>query len=174
MKLILATDQRFAIGRQGNLLFQIPEDRKRLYQKTEGNIVVMGRKTFEAIPLEKPLRSVHNIVLTHKMNWQHPDVHIVHNPQELIALLKQLNPGMQHEEYVIGGGHIVADLLDYCTEAMITMVETVIADPDVWVPDLNSDPAWSLISVTQQQTDGDLSFSYRHYKRVRSLPKDRS
>ena len=44
MKVILAVDKNFAIGKDGDMLFSIPEDMQRFKELTTGNIVIMGRK----------------------------------------------------------------------------------------------------------------------------------
>ena len=50
MKIIVAADKNWAIGREGELLCHIPGDLKYVKEKTTGKIVVMGRKTLESLP----------------------------------------------------------------------------------------------------------------------------
>ena len=45
MKLIVAADENWAIGKDGQLLVRISNDMKNFRLLTEGNVVVMGRKT---------------------------------------------------------------------------------------------------------------------------------
>lgn len=54
MILIFAVDNNWNIGYKGKMLADIPEDLKRFRKITEGNIVIMGRKTLEAIPGQNP------------------------------------------------------------------------------------------------------------------------
>ena len=42
---IVAVDNNWGIGYDGELLERIPEDMKHFRELTEGNIVIMGRKT---------------------------------------------------------------------------------------------------------------------------------
>ena len=46
MQAIVAADNNWGIGYQNRLLVSIPSDMKFFRQKTTGNVVVMGRKTF--------------------------------------------------------------------------------------------------------------------------------
>ena len=63
MELIVAVSEDWGIGKDGNLLFSIPEDMKFFRQTTQGKTVVMGRKTLESLPGGKPLKNRQNIVL---------------------------------------------------------------------------------------------------------------
>ena len=50
MNIIVNADKNWAIGKNNSLLVRIPADMKYFRQMTEGNIVVMGRKTLESFP----------------------------------------------------------------------------------------------------------------------------
>ena len=47
---IVAVDDNWGIGYEGNLLEHIPEDLKNFKKLTSGKWVVMGRKTWESLP----------------------------------------------------------------------------------------------------------------------------
>jgi dihydrofolate reductase len=47
---IVAVDENWGIGFNGELLEKIPEDMKHFKELTARNIVVMGRKTWESLP----------------------------------------------------------------------------------------------------------------------------
>ena len=70
MKLILAADENWAIGRDGGLLCHIPGDLKYFKQRTTGKTVVMGRATLESFPGGKPLPNRKNIVLTRRQDYE--------------------------------------------------------------------------------------------------------
>ena len=57
MNLIVAVDQGWNIGCQGDLLTYIPEDLAYFKEKTLNQVVVMGRKTLESLPGKKPLKN---------------------------------------------------------------------------------------------------------------------
>lgn len=60
--LIAARSKNNVIGKNGRLPWNIPEDLKRFKKLTDGNTVIMGRKTFEDIGA--PLVNRFNIVLS--------------------------------------------------------------------------------------------------------------
>ena len=60
---IVAVDENFGIGFNGDLLEHIPEDLKHFKELTSGHNVVMGRKTWDSLP-KKPLPNRHNLVIT--------------------------------------------------------------------------------------------------------------
>ena len=62
---IVAVDENFGIGFNGDLLEHIPEDLKRFKQLTTNKTIIMGRKTWESLP-NKPLPDRLNIVVTSK------------------------------------------------------------------------------------------------------------
>jgi dihydrofolate reductase len=64
MKAIVAVDQNWGIGYQGNLLQRIPEDLKFFKQLTIHKVVIMGRGTFDSLHGRTPLKDRVNIVLS--------------------------------------------------------------------------------------------------------------
>ena len=70
MKIIVSVDLNWGIGSEGELLKRIPEDMKRFRKITTGNVIVMGRKTFESLPNQKPLGKRVNIVLSRDENFK--------------------------------------------------------------------------------------------------------
>lgn len=60
---IVAVDNDWGIGFNGDLLEHIPADLKYFKQLTSGHNVIMGRKTWDSLP-KKPLPNRLNIVIT--------------------------------------------------------------------------------------------------------------
>jgi len=52
MKLIVAVDRNWAIGRKNSLLVSIPSDMKFFRETTMHKVIVMGRKTLESSPAD--------------------------------------------------------------------------------------------------------------------------
>ena len=63
MIIIAAIARNGIIGRDNTLPWRLPSDLKRFRKLTTGQAIVMGRKTWESLPL-KPLPGRLNIVLT--------------------------------------------------------------------------------------------------------------
>ena len=60
---IVAVDENWGIGFNGELLEKIPEDMKHFKELTTNSIVVMGRKTWDSLPI-KPLPNRLNMVIS--------------------------------------------------------------------------------------------------------------
>ena len=56
------------IGKDNKLLYTIKEDLNHFKNLTNGNVVIMGRKTYESLP-KKPLPNRINIILTRDKNY---------------------------------------------------------------------------------------------------------
>ena len=82
MNIIVNADKNWAIGKNNSLLVRIPADMKYFRQMTEGNIVVMGRKTLESFPQGRPLANRVNIVISHNPDYQVKDAIVVHSVEE--------------------------------------------------------------------------------------------
>ena len=83
MEMIVAVDKNWAIGKNGGMLVSIPADLKTFRDMTLGHVVVMGRKTLESLPGQRPLELRKNIVFTRNPDYKPKGVTVVHNMQEL-------------------------------------------------------------------------------------------
>ena len=50
IRVIVAVDKNWAIGKDGKLLNSIPDDQRFFRQTTTNQVVIMGRKTLESLP----------------------------------------------------------------------------------------------------------------------------
>ena len=55
MDIIVCIDKNNGIGKDGGLLFRIPEDMAYFRRMTVNKTVIMGRKTLESLPGGRPL-----------------------------------------------------------------------------------------------------------------------
>ena len=97
MKLIVAVDKKWGIGRNNDLLFSIPEDMKFFRSTTLNKVVVMGRKTLESFPNGNPLKNRINIVLTNDKSYSKEGAEIVHSVQEVAEAINDYNTDEQGE-----------------------------------------------------------------------------
>lgn len=162
MNLIAAVDQKWAIGKNNQLLVSIPADMKFFRETTLDKVVVMGRKTLESFPGGQPLKKRVNIVLTKDQDYQVKDAIVVHSLEELLETLK---PYKEEDIYVIGGESIYRQLLPYCKLAHITKIDHAY-EADTYFPNLDEDPEWELTGVSDEQTYFNLEYEFRRYERV--------
>ena len=131
IKLIAAGDLRFGIGKDGSLLFKIPEDLRLFKQLTTGNIVLMGRKTFESIGCI-PLTDRINIVISSAKKYENEDVINFDNYKKAIEYCKQIFS--DKDLYIIGGGKIYEQGIKYADEIILTKYNKVYEDVDTYFP----------------------------------------
>lgn len=162
MNLIAAVDQKWAIGKNNQLLVSIPADMKFFRETTLDKVVVMGRKTLESFPGGQPLKKRVNIVMTKDQKYQVKDAVVVHSLEELLEILK---PYKEEDIYVIGGESIYRQLLPYCKLAHITKIDHAY-EADTYFPNLDEDPEWELTGVSDEQTYFNLEYEFRRYERV--------
>ena len=68
--LIAAVARNRAIGKDNQLLWQIPEDMAHFKSLTAGHTVLMGRKTWESLPVRfRPLPGRRNIVVSRQRDY---------------------------------------------------------------------------------------------------------
>ena len=135
MKMIVAADNNWGIGKEGDLLVRIPEDMEFFKNQTMGNVVVMGRKTFESFPGKKALPGRTNIVLTGNSSWQGDGALAAHSKAELDRMLDDHD---QEHIYIIGGGQVYREYLAQCETVYVTHIEADY-EADTWFPDLKAD-----------------------------------
>lgn len=163
MKLIVAADREWAIGKNNRLMWSIPADMKFFRETTKGNVVIMGRKTLESFPQSQPLPNRVNIVITKNRNYRVKGAVVVHSIEEAIAESGR----HEGEVYVIGGESIYRSMLQYCDTALVTKIDHSF-DADTYFPNLDEDPEWEMTKTSEEQTCFDLEYYFTVYERIRS------
>src|SRR4051794_14655223 len=101
------------IGRGNQIPWHLPEDFKWFKRMTTGNVVVMGRKTFESIG--RPLPNRETIVVS-RGDFSYPGVRTVAS-LEAIDLENE-----SREVFICGGAQIYAQALSKCSDLYLTLV----------------------------------------------------
>ena len=158
MELIVAVYDDWGIGRDGTQPIALGADRKFFRETTRGAMVIVGRRTIEDFPGQKPLPGRVNVALT-RQSVEIPGFTVVHSTQEALELAKNAERAM-----VIGGGSIYKQLLAYCDTAYITKVHCLV-DSDTFFPNLDEDPDWELTGVLQSGEENGIAYEMCLYKR---------
>lgn len=104
VSLIVAVSENNVIGKDNDLIWNLPNDMKFFKQKTQGHVVIMGRKNYESIPEKfRPLPNRTNIIITRQKNYHAPGCHIVDSIEQALDLAQQVQ---DDEPFIIGGGQI--------------------------------------------------------------------
>lgn len=160
IKAIVCVDKNWAIGKDNDLLFKLPNDMRAFRNTTLGKIVVCGRKTLESFPGNKPLQGRSTICLCSKEN-NCDDCYCINDINELKKLLKEL--AKTQDIFIIGGGKLYRELLTSCDEVIVTKVQAK-ADGTVFFPNLDEHPDFYL-RRSEDTADGGYITSICIYKR---------
>ena len=158
MELIVAVYDDWGIGKDGTQPIALSSDRKFFRETTRGAMVIVGRRTIEDFPGQKPLPGRVNVALT-RSNAEIPGFTVCNSPEEAAKLAETAERAM-----VIGGGSIYKQMLPLCDTAYVTKVHCT-PESDTYFPDLDKDPAWELAEVLQKGEEDGVSFEMCLYRR---------
>src|SRR5882724_5689588 len=108
------------IGAGGKIPWHLPEDFKWFKRMTTGQIIVMGRKTFESIG--KPLPNRTTIVVT-RSRQPVPGALAVSGLSEIASHIPA-NDG--REIFICGGAQIYEHALPLCSDLYLTLVKRTV------------------------------------------------
>lgn len=140
-KIIACINGKRVIGKEGRLLYHIKNDLANFKSMTVGNVVIMGRRTFESLPDSKPLENRINIILTTDTEYgvdPADNVFITNSIEDTVNLCEALFP--DKEWFVIGGGDIYKQFMEngLVDEMRLTVVKDE-ADGDTFFPEFSED-----------------------------------
>jgi len=163
ISIIVSVSENWVIGSNNKLLWKLSDDLKRFKKLTTGNPVIMGQRTFESLP-NGALPNRTNIVLTDDHNFSAPNIILAYNIIESLAKAK-LSQESECEVFIIGGGMIYKQFLDYADCVYLTTVHTVI-DGDTTFPELIPEQ-WEIISEKFKEKDekNEYDHTYKIYNR---------
>ncbi len=163
MKLIVAVDKNWGIGKNNGLLFDLKADMKHFVEHTRGNVVVMGSNTLRSLPGGMPLKNRTNIVLNPEgdiMDAVDKGYILATSLQEL---LEHIHAQKDKEVYVIGGAMMYHTLLPYCKTAYITKVDAD-GEATVFHDNLDGLENWSCVEEGESIDDNGYSIRFCTYE----------
>lgn len=157
--IIAAAAENNALGINNGLPWHLPDDFKRFKSLTTGHKIIMGRKTLESFPKALPNRE--HIVITRDKHYQPKFKCTVVNSIEAAIKLSANDA----QAYIIGGGEIYKQSLDFATHIELTRVHAEV-DADTFFPEINLED-WKLINEEYHPKDDKhkYDFTYLTYKR---------
>lgn len=165
VSLIVAISNNKVIGKNNQLIWNLPKDMKFFMDTTLGHPVIMGRKNFESIPEKfRPLKNRTNIIITRNKNYEALDCKVVHSIKESLKCMDFGN----EEVFVIGGGEIYRKFLelDLIDKMYITHIDEFF-DGDTFFPDFNLDK-WISKEILNHQKDNENPHDFKvieYYKK---------
>ena len=164
---IVAVDENWGIGYNGNLLEHIPDDLKYFKELTTGNIVVMGRKTWDSL-LKKPLPNRLNIVLSRYYSTPACE-HTLCMTLDSLKYVINNDDRFSEDIFVIGGGQIYKELLPLCDRVYVTKIFKNHDNVDTYFPNLDEPEEWNIWKPVEQSkifVYNDLMYQFWIYDRI--------
>ena len=160
---IVAVDNNWGIGYNGDLLEHIPEDLKYFQALTTGHVVVMGRKTWDSLP-KKPLKDRLNIVISSQPRGPLGEM-AFSIPMDEAKVRVALSED-DEEWFIIGGGTIYKEFLSICDRVYVTKIYKDHDNVDTYFPNLDESEEWAPAACGQLLTHNDLTYQFWQYDRI--------
>jgi dihydrofolate reductase len=156
ISLIAAASTNNVIGKEGKLLWNLPNDMKFFKNSTWGMPVIMGRKTLDALA-GQPLPGRFNFVITRNKDWDphNPKVQVAPGLEQAISLAEGTDC---KESFVIGGGEIYAEAMPLADKIYLTRVHTVV-EGDAYFPVID-EKVWEMTGDMDFPVDDKHAFAY--------------
>ncbi|MGN0464777.1 MAG: dihydrofolate reductase [Lachnospiraceae bacterium] len=155
LALIVAFSENRVIGRSGKIPWNIEGEKKRFKELTTGNIIIMGRHTYEEIGFPLPNRET--IVVSKTRNFDQEHCITVKSLEEALetAKLKWKNKDI----FISGGEKLYKEALPLVEKMYITEIEKVI-EGDAYFP-IFDETMFEKEKI--EYVDGEIPYTYYTY-----------
>lgn len=143
--LIVARSRNNVIGKNGQIPWRIKGEQKQFKELTTGNVVVMGRKSYEEIG--HPLPNRLNIIVSRTAKYEGENLLTASSVQEAVTMAVDADahrragfvPKGEVNVYISGGYGLYKEAIPFVDKMYITEVDTVVEDGDVFFPEFDAD-----------------------------------
>lgn len=179
MKAIVAVDEKWGIGKNGDLLIHIPGDLKYFREMTIGKVLIVGRKTLESFPGGKPLPGRLTIVLTENPKYNNDQCFVfknLQNPEDIKTFCGEIEASCSQDLqtnvsawdfediFVAGGGSIYKKFLPCCEELLITKIEGDY-NADTFFPNIDDSDEFFLSWESKLHEENGIKYKFTKYER---------
>lgn len=147
LTLIAGRARNGAIGKAGGIPWHAPEDLAFFQRETTGGAIIMGRRTWESLPV-RPLPRRLNIVVTSGPP-QGQDALFLPLEQSLLAA----RDAGHARVYAIGGERIYRAFLPLADRLLLTEVNLAVPDADAFFPDFDGSE-WERVQQMELRREG--------------------
>jgi dihydrofolate reductase len=154
------------IGLGPKLLTVIKDDQERAKNLTWDGVLIMGRKSYDAIP-NAPLPGRKTVIITRNRDYKvdHPDVRIAHSLDEAIEIGKNLSKSKQL--FIFGGGEIYKEAMDRDLIDVLEITEIETDKPaDIFFPPYED--FGEMVYEFQKTTSKGTVYTFKTIKRKRA------
>ena len=151
--LIVAFSKNRVIGNKGMIPWKIKGEQKRFKELTTGNVVIMGRRSYEEIG--KPLPNRTTIVVSNTKKFESMNCTTATSLNEALKMAEGKNV------YISGGAGLYKESIDLVDKMYITLIDKEI-EGDTFFPLFDED---DFDIQVNEQFEGEISYSYMTYTR---------
>jgi dihydrofolate reductase len=137
LSMIAALDANNGIGKNNDLMWNLPADMQFFKDSTKGHVVIMGRKNYDSIPEKfRPLPGRTNVVLSRQANFAAEGCLVF---DSLTTCLQNLELQARQKAFIIGGAQIYALALEsgLVKEIFLTHIDKIYG-ADTFFPDFDA------------------------------------
>jgi dihydrofolate reductase len=169
LSIIVAAAENNAIGKNNQMLWNLPEDMRFFKNITWGFPLIMGRKTFEALG-NKPLAGRFNIVVSRQPGYKtgNPEVR---EADSLFKAIEFAGKTDSKEAFIGGGGQIYKESLLLADTIYITRVAAQL-DGDAFFPEVPKDIFKQVHSMKVPADEKHVyAMDFQTWIKIKSLPE---
>ncbi len=138
ISIVAAIDRNRAIGKADRIPWRLQRDLRMLKQLTEGQVVILGRKTYDSMAWYydqsgRPMPGKMYLIVTRNADYSptRDNARTALSPEDALKQASELGG----DTFVIGGEHIFEAFLPYTDRIYLTEVDTEV-DGDAYFPSL--------------------------------------
>lgn len=151
ISLIVAYANNNVIGNKGCIPWNIKGEQKRFRELTTGNVVIMGRRSYEEIG--KPLPNRTTIVVSNTKNYNGENCFTAKSLDEAIKLAGD------RDIFISGGARLYEEALPIVEKMYITEIDCDI-EGDTYFPEFDKE---QFIKEIDEVVDGEIPYTYVTY-----------
>lgn len=154
--LIVAYSKNRVIGKDGQIPWRIKGEQKRFRELTTGNIVIMGRRSYEEIG--RPLPNRYTIVVSNTRKFEAENCTTAGSLEEAIRIADK-----GKNIYISGGAGLYREAIDIVDKMFITEIDAVV-EGDTYFPEFNEA---DFVKEVECHVGGDMPYDYVTYTRMK-------
>lgn len=151
--LIVAFAKNQVIGNKGCIPWKIKGEQRRFKELTTGNVVIMGRRSYEEIG--RPLPNRTTIVVSNTKNFDGENCLTAKSLAEAIRLAGD------KDIYISGGAKLYEEALPLVEKMYITEIDSEI-EGDTYFPPFEKD---QFVKEINEKVEGEIPYTYVTYTR---------
>ncbi len=151
--LIVAFAKNQVIGNKGCIPWKIKGEQKRFKELTTGNVVIMGRRSYEEIG--RPLPNRTTIVISGTKNFDDDNCMTAKSVSEAIKLAGD------RDIYISGGARVYEEALTFVEKMFITEIDLEV-EGDTYFPSFDKE---QFVKEIDERFDGEIPYTYVTYTR---------